>query len=129
MDVNICKKCDNGCYFGDIIKKDGSDIIIRSTVRMGSCESWVCYFEFPDKNHPYYKIIKKISDSAFPFEFFDEGSIDKKSLLRNLTMMENDICPYYAEHLLSDINHIERVKKWKNKQKKIIKIKKLIEKK
>ena len=67
------------------------------------------------------KFIPNVKSECTEYYFYDiiyEISLVKKDdVLRNIFMQTNNICQYYAEHLLSDEEHKIRKKDWKKKNK------------
>lgn len=115
MDLNICKKCEKNCFIYRFDYKYNNFFI---DIKQDNVYATI-YFE--EKNN------KKIKQIFNKYLYYDDVK-SQKYLLRNLTMKKNEFCPYYAEHLMSDLSHNEKMKLWYKKQKKIISLKKQLEK-
>ena len=115
MDLNICKKCTNFCLMYDLNRKE--DEVIMIVKSNGIFEN--IHFEE--------KLNKKMNSILDKYCFYGDNYA-RNYIIRNFTMKKNDFCPYFVEHLMSDLKHKSRVKSWKKKQKKIISLKKQLEK-
>lgn len=126
MNYNICKNKCNQCYLKGIQKYSEEELpsIISSWWLLIKKQDGVFsnYYEIPIEK-PSQKILNRLYANEFKnkYDFYDRTheiwGVYSDDLLRNIEMKKNDICPYYAEHYLSDIEHKERKKAWKKKMK------------
>lgn len=126
MNLEICKNCDKCCNFETIVVNDNNEPELTTRTTGGFYELIKC--EKIDVNN---KIFKKILNGTFYCDEYYENLDDfyLPTLFRNLIMQPNELCPYFAEHLMSDLVYLDRMKQWKNKQKKIVSFKKKLAKK
>lgn len=126
MNYNICKKKCNQCYLKSI--KNYSEEELPSIISSW----WVLikkqdnifsnYYEIPIKK-PLQKLLNKLSNDELKKEYYFYDKVHEirytnmDDLLRNIEMEKNDICPYYMEHFLSDIEHKSKKKEFMKKQK------------
>jgi hypothetical protein len=122
MNYYICKQC-GLCSF--------SKIIYYHLLDKWALEAR----KFEDNNFPYpydipieqplkktlKKFIPNVKLECTEYYFYDRineiNIVKKDDVLRNISMQTNNICSYYAEHLLSDEEHKIRKKDWKKKNK------------
>jgi hypothetical protein len=123
MDLNICKKCEYNCVPQTILPSEDKISVIMEDKQGYQI---VFYFEKENKNR---KIYQKLFHKDFNGIFCDEIDIKYvRAVLRNLIMVQNNDCPFYAEHLMSDITFHEKRMEFEKRQKKLISLKKKVAK-
>jgi len=126
MNYNICKKKCNQCYLKSIKNYSEEELpsIISSWWVLITKQDNVFsnYYEIPIKK-PLQKLLNKLSNDELKKEYYFYDKVHEirytnmDDLLRNIEMEKNDICPYYMEHFLSDIEHKSKKKEFMKKQK------------
>lgn len=126
MDYNICKNKCNQCYLRSIknySEEELPSIISSWWVLIKKQENiFAYYYEIPIKK-PLQKLLNKLSTDELKKEYYFYDKVHEirytnmDDLLRNIEMEKNDICPYYMEHFLSDIEHKSKKKEFMKKQK------------
>lgn len=120
MNYNICKNKCNQCCLKSI--QNDSEEWWLYIIKNDDFFAFPYDYRFPIKK-PLQKLLNQLSTNELKKEYYFYDKIyetiytNMDDLLRNIEMEKNDMCPYYMEHLLSDIEHKERKKAWKKKMK------------